>query len=93
MGLPRCGATQHDGPGETAARLVWEHERLNLALNFVYGDHKFVCAQFGGAETPSLRCPNSSPLPGVEQLNRYQRARIELLRPDTGIGNESVILG
>jgi hypothetical protein len=66
--------------GETARCLVAEHERLNLALNHVYGDHKFVCARFGGAEKPSLRCPHSRPLPAVEQLNRYQRARVDLLR-------------
>ena len=47
----------------------------------VYGDHKYVCARFGGAEQPSLRCPNASPLPGVEQLDRYQRSRVELLCP------------
>jgi len=69
--------------GQTAQRLrlVAEHERLKYALDQVYGDHKYVCARFGGAERPSLRCPNASPLPGVEQLDRYQRARVELLCP------------
>lgn len=66
--------------GEAARRLVVEHARLNLALTHVYGDHKFVCAQFGGTEQASLRCPQSSPLPAVEQLKRYQTARVELLR-------------
>jgi hypothetical protein len=66
--------------GEAAQRLMVEHGRLNLALTHVYGDHKFVCAQFGGAEKASLRCPHSSPLPAVEQLKRYQSARVDLLR-------------
>jgi hypothetical protein len=65
---------------ETARRLTVEHKRLNVALSHVYGDHKFVCARFGGAEEPSLRCPHSSALPAVEQLDRYQRARVDLLR-------------
>jgi hypothetical protein len=72
---------------ETAATLALEHQRLSMALSYVYGDHKFVCARFGGAEKPSLRCPNSSPLPGVEQLQRYQQARVELLRPHSGGGD------
>jgi hypothetical protein len=75
---------------DAATRFASEHKRLTLALNHVYDDHKFVCAQFDGAKKPSLRCPNSSPLPGVEQLERYQRARVGLLRPDTG--TDAVIL-
>jgi len=71
--------------GQAAVRFVAEHERLTLALNHVYGDHKFVCARFGGAEQPRLLCPRSSPLSGVEQLDRYQRARVELLRPPSGV--------
>jgi hypothetical protein len=67
-----------------ATRFASEHKRLTLALNHVYDDHKFVCARFVGAKKPSLRCPNSGPLPGVEQLQRYQRARVGLLRPDSG---------
>jgi hypothetical protein len=77
--------------GATALALALEYERLNLALNYVYGDHKFVCARFGGTKAPSLRCPSSSPLPGVEQLDRYQHARVELLRPNTG--TNTVIIG
>ena len=76
--------------GQTAQRFAAEHERLTAALNHVYGDHRFVCTQFGGAKTPSLLCPRSSPLPGSEQLDRYRRARGELLRP--GSGGEPVIL-
>jgi hypothetical protein len=69
--------------GEAARRLPVEHGRLNLALTQVYGDHKFVCARFGGTEQASLRCPHSSPLPAVEQLKRYQSARVQLLRAST----------
>jgi hypothetical protein len=71
--------------GETAVRFAPEHQRLADALNHVYEDHKFVCAQFDGAKKPSLRCPRSSPLPGVEQLDRYQRARVGLLYPNVGM--------
>ena len=70
--------------GEAVTRFASEHKHLTLALNHVYENHKFVCAQFVGAKKPSLRCPNSGPLPGVEQLQRYQRARVGLLRPDSG---------
>jgi len=76
--------------GETAVRFAPEHQRLATALNHVYDDHKFVCAQFDGAKKPSLRCPRSSPLPGVEQLDRYQRARVGLLYPN--VGTDTVIL-
>jgi hypothetical protein len=76
---------------ETAVAMAAEHQRLTAALNHVYGDHKFVCARFGGTEKPSLRCPNSSPLPGVEQLERYQQARTELLRPNSG--SSALIVG
>jgi hypothetical protein len=76
--------------GETAVRFAPEHQRLAVALNHVYDDHKFVCAQFDGAKKPSLRCPRSSPLPGVEQLDRYQRARVGLLYPN--VGTDTVIL-
>jgi hypothetical protein len=76
--------------GETAARFAPEHQRLAMALNHVYDDHKFVCAQFDGTKKPSLRCPRSSPLPGVEQLDRYQRARVGLLYPN--VGTDTVIL-
>jgi hypothetical protein len=38
-------------------RFAEEHQRLRLALNHVYTAHAFVCAQFGGAKKPSLRCP------------------------------------
>jgi hypothetical protein len=70
---------------ETATRFAPEHQRLAMALNHVYEDHKFVCAQFDGAKKPSLRCPRSGPLPGVEQLDRYQRARVGLLYPNVGM--------
>jgi hypothetical protein len=70
---------------ETVVRFAPEHQRLTMALNHVYDDHKFVCAQFDGAKKPSLRCPRSSPLPGVEQLDRYQRARVGLLYPNVGM--------
>ena len=66
-----------------AESLALEQAQVRLALDHVYADHKFVCARFGGAEVPSLRCPNSSPLPGTEQLDRYHRARADLLRPST----------
>jgi hypothetical protein len=65
---------------EAASCLASEHGRLTSALNQVYDDHRFVCAQFDGAKKPSLLCPNSSPLPGVEQLERYRHARVSLLR-------------
>ena len=76
-----------DQPTRRARRLKL---RLAVALNHVYDDHKFVCAQFDGAKKPSLRCPRSSPLPGVEQLDRYQRARVGLLYPN--VGTDTVIL-
>jgi hypothetical protein len=66
---------------EAVVRFAAQHQRLTRALNHVYENHKFVCAQFDGASEPSLRCPNSRPLPGVEELDRYQRARGRLLRP------------
>jgi hypothetical protein len=76
---------------QTAQRLAAEHERLKYALDQVYGDHKYVCARFVGTEQPSLRCPNASPLSGVEQLDRYQRSRMELLRPHSDA--DPIILG
>jgi hypothetical protein len=74
-----------------AVRFAAEHARLTAALNQVYDDHKFVCARFVGAEKPSLRCPRAVELSGVEQLERYQRARIGLLAP--GSGPEPVDMG
>jgi hypothetical protein len=65
-------------------RFAAERKRLTRALNHVYENHRYVCAQFDGAKKPSLLCPNSSPLPGVEELDRYQRARVGLLRPGSG---------
>jgi hypothetical protein len=75
---------------DTRVRLPAEHERLTRALNHVYENHKFVCAQFDGAKKPSLFCPNSSPVPGVKQLQRYKRARVRLLRP--GSDSDPLIL-
>jgi hypothetical protein len=76
--------------GQAERRFADEHQRLHLALNHVYDDHTFVCAQFGGAEKPSLRCPHRSPLPGVEQLALYQQARVELLRASSGADTPTV---
>jgi hypothetical protein len=56
-------------------------ERMTQALNRTYSNPKFVCAQFSGAEKPSLLCPNSSPFLGIEQLESYHRASLELLLP------------
>ena len=68
---------------DAAIRFAPQHQRLTAALNHVYDHHKFVCAEFDGAVKPSLRCPDSSALPGVEQLHRFQRARVRLLRPES----------
>jgi hypothetical protein len=68
---------------DAAMRFAPQHQRLTTALNHVYDHHKFVCAEFDGAVKPSLRCPDSSALPGVEQLHRFQRARVRLLRPES----------
>jgi hypothetical protein len=70
--------------GDAAIRFAPQHQRLTVALNHVYDHHKFVCAEFDGAKKPSLRCPNSSTLTGIEQLHRFQRARVGLLRPESG---------
>jgi hypothetical protein len=70
--------------GDAAIRFAPQHQRLTVALNHVYNHHKFVCTEFDGAVKPSLRCPNRSSLPGVEQLHRFQRARVGLLRPESG---------
>jgi hypothetical protein len=66
---------------EAATCLAPEHGRLTSALNQVYDDHRFVCARFDGTKNPSLLCPHSSALTGVEQLERYRHARVGLLRP------------
>jgi len=65
---------------QIARQMEPELRHLTAALNEVYENHKFVCARFDGSKIPSLRCPNASPLPGVRQLERYQRARLELLQ-------------
>jgi hypothetical protein len=75
----------------TAESLAVEQRQVRMALDHVYSDHKFVCARFGGSEVPSLRCPNSSPLPGTEQLDRYHRARAELLQPGSNPGTTIVL--
>jgi hypothetical protein len=64
---------------QLACDLQIELVRLAEALSEVYESHKFVCARFDGAQLPSLRCPNANPLPGVDQLERYHRARLDLL--------------
>jgi hypothetical protein len=75
---------------QIARQLEPELHHLTAALNEVYENHKFVCARFDGSRIPSLRCPNASPLPGVEQLERYQRARLELLQIE-GAAREVII--
>jgi hypothetical protein len=70
--------------GDAASRFAPQHQRFTVALNHVYDHHKFVCAEFDGAIKPSLRCPSGSSLTGVEQLQRFQRARGGLLRPGSG---------
>jgi hypothetical protein len=70
--------------GEIAKHYPAAHERLAMALNYVYENHKYVCAQFDGTAKPSLRCPKSKALPGVVQLEQFQRARMALLLPQMG---------
>jgi hypothetical protein len=70
--------------GDAAIRFPPQHQRVTVALNHVYDHHKFVCAEFDGAKKPSLRCPINSTLTGVEQLHRFQRARVGLLRQESG---------
>jgi hypothetical protein len=72
-------------------RFAAERTLLTRALNHVYDNHKYVCAQFDGANKPSLRCPSASPLPGVEQLERYQCARVALLRAGTAVEDPLII--
>jgi hypothetical protein len=69
--------------GEIATRFATEHKRLTVALDQVYDAHKYVCARFVGEKKPSLRCPNSSPMAGVAQLDQYHRGRAGLLRSDS----------
>jgi hypothetical protein len=69
--------------GEIATHFATEHKRLTVALDQVYDAHKYVCARFVGEKKPSLRCPNSSPMAGVAQLDQYHRGRAGLLRSDS----------
>jgi hypothetical protein len=61
----------------TATHFACKHQQLPRGLNYVYENPKFVCARFDGDSNPNLRCPHSSAVSGVDQLQRYHRAACE----------------